>query len=1020
MSVTTTAVSQAFSGNGVTVTFTVPFPFLATADLVVTQKIGAGTATTLTLGSQYTASVSNNTITMSAAPATGTTITVTRVTPVTQATSLSGQGTFYPSVHEAAWDKLTLIEQESLSRTVALETETAALDVRATALEVRATDLEERATVLEERADELDERTEETQEQLDALEAVAITGGASLGASGVEVYASTASPTMYFKKLVAGTNLTLTAATNTVTIDVVAATLAGDVTGPVSATVLANIPATVTSTSTSGMKITSSAANSGSNTAFTLDTANTLNGGTSFLKLKSQGTDKWVFDVGKVTFPDGTVQSTADLGGTISAMTGDVTAAGVGSVTSVLANIPASVTANGTSGTTVTSSVANSGTNAAFVLDTANTMSGSTAYLKLKNHGTDKWVFDTTKLTFPDGTMQSTAATGGGGGGGFTALTGDVTASGTGTVAATLVNIPAAVTATSTTGTAITSSVANSSTNTAFALNTVNAMSGSTNLLKVKSNSVDKVTLAASGTVFTVGDNTRRSALETLTQTGSTYPWLKVTSSTDAKMALGAGGANVPIGSLVKTSTTNLILNSQRFGGGGWSGVSGNGPAVPTATDSTTDVWAPDGTHTAIKVVLPAVSGVNAFSVFGQSVTTAAGPFIFSVYLRTLTGTATTYIARGDDSSEPATPCSVTSTWQRFTVTMTNTAASHSFQFGTNLINTEESSTSAATIYAWGFQLETGSSATPYVATTGASATGVAVTGTTDTNHKFRAGSTVTLSPGETGFPAGTYTVFLTPSATTFTYNTTGLATTSTVAQLFSTDVDVEYSRELSADGTELAATIATQGTPRLRCYSTRIEAGGNLIVGGGADNVTDILQVTGSSTFSSTCKNTVASGSQAFQVTEGALVSLNGLAATSYLKGGATNHEVLLSSNVTNSSTNTAYVFDTANALTASTKLLAAKTAGTEKVAFDHAGKPIYPTGTADAVVGTATLSGGTVTISTTSVTASSKIYVSHAGTTITNAGHLYPNTISAGTSFKITSTNASDTDTVNWWIVN
>jgi hypothetical protein len=91
-----------------------------------------------------------------------------------------------------------------------------------------------------------------------------------------------------------------------------------------------------------------------------------------------------------------------------------------------------------------------------------------------------------------------------------------------------------------------------------------------------------------------------------------------------------------------------------------------------------------------------------------------------------------------------------------------------------------------------------------------------------------------------------------------------------------------------------------------------------------------------------------------------------------------------------------------------------------TGNLALETAGNKInIATGT-NASIGTATLSGGTITVSTTAVTASSKIFVTHAGSSITNAGTLYIGTITAATSFVITSTNASDNDTVNWWIIN
>lgn len=73
--------------------------------------------------------------------------------------------------------------------------------------------------------------------------------------------------------------------------------------------------------------------------------------------------------------------------------------------------------------------------------------------------------------------------------------------------------------------------------------------------------------------------------------------------------------------------------------------------------------------------------------------------------------------------------------------------------------------------------------------------------------------------------------------------------------------------------------------------------------------------------------------------------------------------------------------------------------------------------TGT-NASVGTGTLSSGTVTINTTAVTASSIIQVQL--TSCSSCGTLYIGTVTAGTSFVVTSTNGSDASTFNYWIIN
>lgn len=71
------------------------------------------------------------------------------------------------------------------------------------------------------------------------------------------------------------------------------------------------------------------------------------------------------------------------------------------------------------------------------------------------------------------------------------------------------------------------------------------------------------------------------------------------------------------------------------------------------------------------------------------------------------------------------------------------------------------------------------------------------------------------------------------------------------------------------------------------------------------------------------------------------------------------------------------------------------------------------------NASVGTATLVAGTVTVNTTAVTASSRIFVT-VSTPGGTQGFLSIGTITANTSFVVNSTNAADTSTFSYWIIN
>lgn len=70
---------------------------------------------------------------------------------------------------------------------------------------------------------------------------------------------------------------------------------------------------------------------------------------------------------------------------------------------------------------------------------------------------------------------------------------------------------------------------------------------------------------------------------------------------------------------------------------------------------------------------------------------------------------------------------------------------------------------------------------------------------------------------------------------------------------------------------------------------------------------------------------------------------------------------------------------------------------------------------------IGTATLAAGTATITTSNVTASSKIFLTVASLgTVTAPQAVYVSAITANTSFVITSADATDTSSVNWFIIN
>jgi hypothetical protein len=126
----TTNRSTPVAGNGATVNFAFGFPYRVSSDLVVISRSSSGVETVKTEGVDYTvAGVSNagtggfdsGTVTFTVAPATGTTIVISREVPPTQAVDPVTNAALGAANVEGALDRLTLIAQylkDTLSRTV--------------------------------------------------------------------------------------------------------------------------------------------------------------------------------------------------------------------------------------------------------------------------------------------------------------------------------------------------------------------------------------------------------------------------------------------------------------------------------------------------------------------------------------------------------------------------------------------------------------------------------------------------------------------------------------------------------------------------------------------------------------------------------------------------------------------------------------------------------------------------------------------------------------------------------------
>ncbi|WP_236916530.1 hypothetical protein [Cronobacter sakazakii] len=120
MTVSTEVDHNDYTGNGATTNFDYTFRVFKKTDLVVSVLDLDNNLTELILDTDYTVTgaggYKGGKVILSAPLANGWKISISRDVPLTQETDLRNQGSFFPEVHEDAFDKLTMLIQQVWSR----------------------------------------------------------------------------------------------------------------------------------------------------------------------------------------------------------------------------------------------------------------------------------------------------------------------------------------------------------------------------------------------------------------------------------------------------------------------------------------------------------------------------------------------------------------------------------------------------------------------------------------------------------------------------------------------------------------------------------------------------------------------------------------------------------------------------------------------------------------------------------------------------------------------------------------
>ena len=189
----------------------------------------------------------------------------------------------------------------------------------------------------------------------------------------------------------------------------------------------------------------------------------------------------------------------------------------------------------------------------------------------------------------------------------------------------------------------------------------------------------------------------------------------------------GSSATQVGASGLIEYAPENLALQSENFGTT-WTNSTGNALTL-------NDALSPTGTLTADRVDFPATAAAGLVRTITQnfgSTVAGNGAVTASVWLRTVSGTSTVYLTLLDGGPPWLrfhVACNVTTEWTRFSVTLNAPTSTLYLLIGPDTRTgsgtpAQPAVQDAASVYAWGAQLERSSTARAYIPTTTAAISG--------------------------------------------------------------------------------------------------------------------------------------------------------------------------------------------------------------------------------------------------------------------------------------------------------